>query len=173
MSAIVAPQSARCRKLAALISVLIRKQPYIRLVVADETQSFGSNQLHIRANTPPGAVFEAAHQLAELVRGLTNCAPLSVDLRYPVVDSTPPVPVPGANAGVQGLFIFETNTIEQYFILRIPGIKAEYKSTTEENTIDLTNPAIAELINAIINGVWSSKFGYVLTKCVAGIISQV
>jgi len=164
---------ASCPRRASPIRVEIRQQPYMRLVVADASDSRASNQLHVRANTPHSTALAAAYQLADLVRGVTGCAPLSVDLRYPVVDSTPPSAMPGSLSLRQALFVFDTDTIEQFAIVRVPGISPNYIIGVEPYYIDIANPAIVALTDAIINGLWCNRFGYNLTRCIAGIVSQV
>lgn len=147
----------------------IAQQPYVIARLVDASDSTAEMRLHVRNNTSRAAGVAAARQLADLAGAASEATPVEHVLRYPHLVRGGPTAAPGSSRFVVGVLIFETDTLNQYAIIEIPGIKSALVDPENSNLLRLTAQPLADYIAALIEGAFTNPFGYNLTACIAGL----
>lgn len=147
----------------------LNQQPYVIARLVDASTSHAEIRIHVQRTTSRAAGLAAARQLATLCDGASSCTAVSTVLRYPIIVTPEGNPTPGANGKRVGVLIFETADAEQFGIIEIPGISAALRDPTDERLLLLTAPPLQAYINTLKNGAYCNPFGYILTKCIAGL----
>lgn len=147
----------------------IAQQPYVVARLVDASDSRTEMRVHIRSGSSRAAGVAAARQLADLVGAASAAVPIEHLVRYPHLVRGGPRAAPGSSRFAVGVLIFETDTLEQYAIIEIPGIKPSLIDPNNNTLLLLTAPPLANYITALTSGVFTNPFGYQLTTCIAGL----
>jgi hypothetical protein len=145
---------------------VIRRQPVVRLSVADASDSIGHFGLWIQA----GATAAAGQAALAQLRGLlpTDCAPAYGIVRY---DVTEPAPAAGAGDRTRcAVFVFETNVLNHWAVVVVPGLRPHLVDSAAPHLVDMGNPAVLALVTALQSGLWCNPFGETLGACIAALV---
>jgi hypothetical protein len=148
---------------------VIAQQPYVEARLIDASGSASEMQVHVRASAGRAAGIAGARQLAELLDAASGATAVEHLLRYPFRVVNEQTAEPGSSRFSVGVLIFETDTADQYAIIEIPGIKPGLIDPDDDTLLLLTAEPLQNYIDALINGVFSNRFGYNLTACIAGL----
>lgn len=149
------------------------KLPLIIYGFRDESQTASRCRFTLRAGTTNTQGMAAATALRAPLQGLSDAVIGWQSLTYAMVETSVHLPPAGTNIHQVGVFIFTTDTPEQYAIVEIPGIHTKHLMTTgpaEGIDIDLTDGAVSALLAELTSGLWCNHFGFTLTACIAGFL---
>lgn len=125
----------------------------------DGSEAVGRLYANVGGATEVAPARAAVEQLAGLVAAATGCAVVGYSITWKTHISDERA-APGPPAAGRAVFVFSTTEPDEYAVLSVPGVRDELVSGWE---IDPTQEPIAELVEAIVDGIWVNQFGYDIT----------
>lgn len=146
---------------------MIDQQPYIWYQLLDDSGSLGTQRYHVRRGTQPDTAHQAAASLRARLGVVSGCAFLEQWFVLPAVEVATPDPVAGVVAQRHAVFVFSTDTADQYAIIAVPGLRDELLMASGPGAgvlIDRDNPSVAAFVAELTSGRWCNRFGRVLVE---------
>ena len=153
----------------------IDQQPLIIYTLVDGSGSYGQFRCHFRTGTEAVAAHTGADARRGLLAAVTGCAIVEQMALYGSVQSTPGAPDPDSDGACAGTFVFSTNAIDQYALLALPAIRPDMLMAAgcgAELDIDRTRPEIIALVDHILTGPFSNRFGYPIAALLAAYLQE-
>jgi len=151
---------------------VLQKQPFIRFVLLDSSESSSLLRFNIRRGTTVAAAAVGANDMRSRVGPLTGARFTQQSVIYSSVEPEPGSPLPESIASRVGVFVFSCG-LDQYAIVEIYGIREEFidiENPCGGMLITLTHPVIAAFIEYMISGIFVNRFGHPLESLEAAFV---